>query len=334
LDQVQGVDIDSLGTNEEKVDILLRQVLAAATRELYNATEWSKRESREKDEAAFDLAQAQMELEEAEQEVARLELLPFSEAQARARRSKVQLGREVEAAQVIVQHATNTLEQANTAMSECLSVLDSVHRIENKQPRITLEALIAEASGIFEQLGVRLPGQGDLVQQPGSYDYYDEESPSPNAAEPPPTLVAQHALAQPPPSPSAPADSLKDLKEIAGKQVEALELQIVKHPVFALGVGLVGLVLLLVFIRCCYRSRSPQVVDVAESDLGRIEDDRFDDDEGTDDEFEEIEMEENGHGRRRAGQNQEKETLTLSTSYIGEQNGSRKGRSSRAHRIP
>ena len=36
----------------------------------------------------------------------------------------------------------------------------------------------------------------------------------------------------------AAADSLKDLKEIAGKQVEALELQIVKHPVFALGVSL------------------------------------------------------------------------------------------------
>ena len=203
LDQIQNVDIDSLGSNEEKVDQLLRQAVAAATRLLFNATKWSRRASGEKEETKSALADVRVELQEAEQEVARQDELQFSEDQARARNDKIQLDQEVEAAVVADQQAATALEQANTAMYECLSLLDSIHRIEKKQPRITLEALVAEVSSIFVLLGVRLPeqdGAGGTVED--SYAAYEDEGTPDEAAEPPSILVTQHVSPPPPPPPS------------------------------------------------------------------------------------------------------------------------------------
>ena len=206
LDAAVGIDVDTLGTDAEKVNVLLRQAVAAATRLLYNATEWSKRASGRKEETGVELQEARISLQEAEQEVARLDKLQFSEEQARARNDKVQVGREVEAAQVSDQHATNALEQANTAVSECLSLLDSIHRFEGKQPRVSLEALVKEASSIFAQLAVRLPeGYEDGAVDEGeddSYGYYEDEFSPPTP--PPAMLVTQHVSpSPPPPSPTA-----------------------------------------------------------------------------------------------------------------------------------
>ena len=202
LDRFQNIDIDSMGTHGEKVDMLLHQAAAAATRLLYNTSEWSKQASGRKEETEAELAAVRIELQRAAQEEARQDQLPFSEEQARARNNKAQVGREVEAAQVADQHARNALERANTAMSESLSLLDSIHRIEQKKPRITLKALVKEASGIFTQLAVRLPEQDGVVEDRGSYSYYEDEIAS---SSPPPTmLVTQHDLSAPPtPSPAA-----------------------------------------------------------------------------------------------------------------------------------
>ena len=276
LDAADNIDVDSLGTDAEKVNVLLRQAVAQATRLLYNATEWSKRASGRKEETGMELQDARVSLQEAEEEVARLDKLQFSEEQARARNDKVQAGKEVEAALASDQHATNVLEQANRAVSECLSLLDSIHRIERKQPRVSLEALVKGASSIFTQLVVRLPEdyQGDPVDgdKLDSYEYYEDDLAPPTP--PPAMLIVQHQSSPPPPpSPATRAsrplnlalcdtraspeqhlaacsnaplpcpptmaaiDTLKELEGMAEEQVEALELQIIKHPVFSLGVG-------------------------------------------------------------------------------------------------
>lgn len=151
-------------------------------------------------------------------------------------------------------------------------------------------------------------------------------------------------------------DTLKELEGMAEEQVEALELQIIKHPVFALGVSpsacshpptrppthplhratttiqarpapsqvaLAGLLLLCIFVRCCCRRRTVPIVEVA-SECDPQFDDGFEDDDGFDEEFEEIEME--GRGRGRSARSQEKETLNLGPSSTGEQrNGARRG---------
>ena len=154
----------------------------------------------------MELQEARASLQEAEEEVARLDKLQFSEEQARARNDKVQAGKEVEAALVSDQHATNALEQANTAVSECLSLLDSVHRIERKLPRVSLEALVKAASSIFTQLAVRLPevNQDDPVDgdKLDNYGYYEDDLAPPTP--PPAMLVLQHQSSPPPPpSPAA-----------------------------------------------------------------------------------------------------------------------------------
>ena len=274
----------------------------------------------------MELQDARVSLQEAEEEVARLDKLQFSEEQARARNDKVQAGKEVEAALASDQHATNVLEQANRAVSECLSLLDSIHRIERKQPRVSLEALVKEASSIFTQLVVRLPEdyQGDPVDgdKLDSYEYYEDDLAPPTP--PPAMLIVQHQSSPPPPpSPATPIDTLKELEGMAEEQVEALELQIIKHPVFSLGVALAGLLLLCIFVRCCCRRRTVPVVEVA-SECDPQFGDGFEDDDGSDDEFEEIEMEDRGRGR--SGRSQEKETLHLGPSSNGEQrNGARRG---------
>lgn len=91
-----------------------------------------------------------------------------------------------------------------------------------------------------------------------------------------------------------------------------------------------GLLFLCLFMRCCCRRSSTPVVDVAEIDP-RFDDD--DDDYDEDDEFEEIEIEENGRGCMNANRKEEKATLHLGPSSTGEHNGSRRGSSSRAHRV-
>lgn len=310
--------------------MLLRQAVAQATRLLYNATEWSKRASARKEETGIELQEAHVSLQEAEEEVARMDKQQFSEEQARAHNDKAQAGREVEAARVSDEHATNALEQSNTAVSECLSLLDSIHRIQGKQPRVSLEALVKEASTIFTQLAVRLPEEyqdDDPVDGEGdgddSYAYYEDDLAPPTP--PPALLIVQHQSASPPPppSPAAPVDTLKELQGMAEEQVEALELQIIKHPVFALGVALAGLLLLCIFVRCCCRRRTVPIVEVA-SECDPQFDDGFEDDDGFDEEFEEIEME--GRGRGRAARSQERETLNLGPSSTGEQrNGARRG---------
>ena len=158
-------------------------------------------------------------------------------------------------------------------------------------------------------------------------------------------------------------DTFKELEAMAEEQVEALELQIIKHPAFALGVSpraltrptarppiqnatatapasatattsvqarpapsqvaVASLLLLCIFVRCCCRRRTVPIVEVA-SECEPQFDDGYDDDEGYDEEFEEIEME--GRGRERAAKSQEKQTLHLGPSSTGEQrNGARRG---------
>ena len=208
-------------------------------------------------------------------------------------------------------------------MSECLSLLDSIHRIEQQQPRVGLEALVKQAASIFAQLAVRLPEEylDDSADADAgdSYTYYEDDLAPPT---PPSIIIVQHLPPPPPPpSPSAPIDTFKELEAMAEEQVEALELQIIKHPAFALGVAVAGLLLLCIFVRCCCRRRTVPIVEVA-SECEPQFDDGYDDDEGYDEEFEEIEME--GRGRERAAKSQEKQTLHLGPSSTGEQrNGAR-----------
>jgi hypothetical protein len=216
LDAADNIDVDSLRTDAEKVNVLLRQAVAQATRLLYNATEWSKRASARKEETGIELQEAHVSLQEAEEEVARMDKQQFSEEQARAHNDKAQAGREVEAARVSDEHATNALEQSNTAVSECLSLLDSIHRIQGKQPRVSLEALVKEASTIFTQLAVRLPEEyqdDDPVDGEGdgddSYAYYEDDLAPPTP--PPALLIVQHQSASPPPPPSPAARASRPL---------------------------------------------------------------------------------------------------------------------------
>jgi hypothetical protein len=212
LDAADDIEVDALNSDAEKVDVLLRKAAAQATRLLYNATQWSKRASARKEETEDELQEARTSLQDAEEELARLEQLPWSEEQARARNEKNQMGREVEAALVSDQQAKTVLEQASTAVSECLSLLDSIHRIEQKQPRVGLDALVKEASSIFTQLAVRLPEEylDDSADAEGadSYTYYEDDLAPPTP--PPAMLIVQH-LSPPPPPPSPTARAPRPL---------------------------------------------------------------------------------------------------------------------------
>ena len=211
LNAADDIDVDALNSDAEKVDVLLRKAAAQATRLLYNATQWSKRASARKEETEHELQAARDSLQDAEEELARLEKLPFSEEQARARNEKNQMGREVEAALVSDQQAKTVLEQASTAVSECLSLLDSIHRIEQQQPRVGLEALVKDAKGLFAQLEVRLPEEylDDSADEDAgdSYTYYEDDLAPPT---PPSIIIVQH-LPPPPPPPSPTARAPRPL---------------------------------------------------------------------------------------------------------------------------
>ena len=314
------------------MDQLLLQALAAGTRLLHNATEHSTQVDAELAEAKSQVAQAQVDVQEAVAEVARQADLPFSEDTARAAQNKIKADQSLAAAQVAEQHAREATTQVSQEIVDYLALIDTIHRIENQHPRPTLEALIAGYSHVFTQLDVKLPGEDGLVS---SYDYYydDEDPPS----QPPSMLVKVHS--PPPPSPSTPVSKKaieKQIEEILGpeaeKQYEALELQVLKHPVFAAAVGVVAcLIVLYCFCKCCRPARAVVEVTDARPDEFDYDDEMIDEDE----EFEEVEMHEtNGRGRARATRKQERETLNVAASSNDMDNGhgSRGGRHANGRR--